>query len=232
MRVWLLGVLWASGLAVCTACTLFVDEDSLTSGLPGAGAAAAGSGGQDNNAGGATQGAAGQGVSNGGFGAAKCVVATSDVYCDGLDEQCTPTLLEAACPDGCSGSTLNGVSYMACTTSSSFDQAELRCQAQHMHLVKIASAAENNYVVQLAQMLGSYVWIGGSNRAQVSTYAWPDGSAFYDAGAPVAGAYQNFGPDQPTPDATKSCVQIHDDASGFWLNAHCADAEQFICERY
>ncbi len=227
MRV-TLSMLCAGGLAVCSACTLFVDRDSLTSGLPANGMA--GGAGHDNGAGG--QGAGGQGASNGGFGAAECVVATADVYCDGLDEQCNPTLKEETCPDGCNGSTLNGVSYMACTTSSSFDQAELRCQAQRMHLVKIDSASENNYVVQLAQALGSYVWIGGSNRAQVSTYAWPDGSVFYTDGAAVTGVYQNFGPDQPAADATRSCVQIHDDAAGFWLNGHCADAEQFICERY
>ncbi len=214
MRVTLLWVLCAGGLTVGSACTLFVDRDSLTSGLPAG-----------------TAGAAGQGASNGGFGN-ECVATAADVYCDGLDEQCNPTLKEDVCPDGCHGSTLNGVSYMACTASSSFDQAEVRCEAQRMHLVKVDSASENNYVVQLAQTLGSYVWIGGSNRTQVATYAWPDGSAFYANGAAVAGVYQNFGPDQPAADATRSCVQIHDDAAGFWLNAHCADAEQFICERY
>ena len=223
MRVAPLFMLAAIGLAVCSACTLFVDRDSLTSGLPAAGGAGQGAAGQS---------AGGQSANNGGFGATECEVTTADVYCDGLDAQCNPTLKEAACPDGCSGSTLNGASYMACTTSSSFDQAEVRCQAQRMHLVKIDSAAENNYALQLAQGLGSYVWVGGSNRADVSTYAWPDGSAFYRNGAPVAGVYQNFGPDQPTADATKSCLQIHGDASGFWLNAHCSDAEQFICERY
>ena len=215
MRATLPWMLCAGGLTVCSACTLFVDRDSLTSGLPGG-----------------TAGAAGQGAGNGGFGAAECLVAPADVYCDGLDEQCNPTLKEDVCPDGCTGSTLNGVSYMACSTSSSFDQAQVRCDAQRMHLVKIDSVSENNYAVQLAQTLGSYVWIGGSNRTQVSTYAWPDGTAFYTGGAALAGVYQNFGPGQPTADAARSCVQIHDDTSGYWLNAHCADAEQFICERY
>ena len=223
MRVTRFWMLCSGGLALCSACTLLVDRDSLTNGrtqsTPDAGA-------------GASSGSGGTSANQGGFGASECTVTDADIYCDGLDAQCNPTLQEAACPDGCTGSTLNGVSYMACTTSSSFDQAEVRCQAQRMHLVKIASASQNDYVVQLAQTLGSYVWVGGSNRGDVSSFAWPDGAAFYRNGAPLAGVYEHFGPNQPSSDASLDCVQIHDDASGFWLTARCADAEQFICERY
>jgi hypothetical protein len=119
---------------------------------------------------------------------------------------------------------------MACSISSSFDQAEARCQAQRMHLLRIDGGAENEQAMQLARSIGSYVWIGGSNRDDETRFEWTDGTAFLENGGPVAGVYQNFGPDQPLADPARRCVQLHD-STGFWSNAPCTDNLQFICGR-
>ena len=193
-------------------CTLLIDTDALTNGR---GVGAGGASGQ--------AGATGTG--------SKCVPGEADASCDGLDAQCQPTLQEA-CPVGCSGSTLGGTSYMACTTSAPFSQAEVLCQAQHMHLVEIDDASENGYVVQLAQSLGSYVWIGGSDLEHNGTFVWVGGAAFYAARAPIEGVYQNFAADEPASVSGRHCVHLHDDPPGYWLATNCTNSEQFICERY
>jgi len=120
---------------------------------------------------------------------------------------------------------------MGCTVSSDFNAAEILCQRQGMHLVEIDSASENNFVTQIAQTLGSYVWIGGSDLTLSGTFSWLEGPSFFVDGAAVPGVYQNFAADQPAKTAGLDCVQLHDDPSGPWSNARCADDKQFICER-
>ena len=142
-----------------------------------------------------TAGASGGGV--GGGSAAACEPTNSDAYCDGLDQNCEPTLQESACPTGCKAQLSGGVSYMGCTVSATFSDAEILCEEQRMHLVEIDSASENNFVAQIAQTLGSYVWIGGSDLQLNSTFTWTGGTVFYTDGAPVPGVFQNFAPGQP-----------------------------------
>ncbi len=121
---------------------------------------------------------------------------------------------------------------MGCSSGASFEEAELLCQKQRMHLVQIDTASENNFIVQIAQTLGSYVWIGGSDQELLATYAWVDhGPAFYANGAPIAGVYQHFAEGQPAPVTGFDCVQLHDDPDGPWSTARCSDVKQFICGR-
>jgi hypothetical protein len=163
--------------------------------------------------------------------AATCEPTSADPYCDGLDQNCQPTTSESVCPTGCTGLTFGDTSYMGCSVSASFNDAEILCQKQAMHLVEIDSASENNFVVQIAQTLGSYVWIGGSDLQVNGTFAWPSGTVFFARGEPVTGVYQNFAAGQPAATAGLDCVQLHDDAAGPWSNTRCADSLQFICER-
>ncbi len=137
---------------------------------------------------------------------------------------------DVGCPAGCTGSTVDGVSYMACSISSTFEQAETRCEGHAMQLLRIDGGAENELAMELARTIGSYVWIGGSNRTNEARFEWTDGTAFFENGAPLPGVFQNFGPDQPVSDAQRRCVQLHD-STGFWFNAPCSDSLQFICGR-
>jgi hypothetical protein len=152
--------------------------------------------------------------------------------CDGLDARCQPTTEEPECPSGCDGRRLNGQSYLGCTTSASFEAAEVRCGEQGMRLLRIESAGENAVAVELARSLGSYVWIGGSDLGTPGTFAWPDSSVFFGDGQPVSGVYQNFGEGEPSPAAGRHCVQLHNDAAGPWSTAPCTDVKEFICKRY
>ncbi len=119
---------------------------------------------------------------------------------------------------------------MACSISSTFEQAEARCQTQQMRLLRIDGGSANEHAVELARTIGSYVWIGGSNRTDEARFEWTDGRVFFENGAPVPGVYQNFGPDQPVLDVDRRCVQLHD-STGLWSNAPCLDSLQFICGR-
>jgi hypothetical protein len=200
----------AVGLGVLlSACTLLIDRDSLSSEFSKAG----------------SDGASGAGNIGG-----ECAPEVDDIYCDGLDLNCEATDEDVGCPAGCTGTTVNGVSYMACSISSSFEQAETRCQGQAMQLLRIDGGAENELAMELARTIGSYVWIGGSNLADEAKFEWTDGTVFYESGAPLPGVYQNFGPDQPVSDPERRCVQLHD-STGFWSNAPCSDTLQFICGR-
>ena len=195
--------------AVLPACTLLIDRDSLSSEFSAAGSGSAGGAGNVDGS---------------------CVPAPDDIYCDGLDRDCEPTDADLACPAGCTGSTVEGVSYMACSNSSTFGQAETRCQGQGMQLLRIDGGGENELAMELARSIGSYVWIGGSNRADEARFEWTDGTVFYEGDAPVAGVYPNFGPDQPVADVERRCVQLLE-STGFWSNAPFEDSLQFLCGR-
>lgn len=205
-RTLLVVLSWA---ALLPACTLLVDRDSLSSQYPGAGH---------------------DGASGAAAVASDCVPGDDDIYCDGLGRDCKATAEDVGCPTGCTGSSVDRVSYMACAISSSFEQAQTRCLAQSMQLLRVDGGAENELAMELARTIGSYVWIGGSNLEDEARYEWTDGTVFYEGGAPVAGVYQSFGPDQPATDSERRCVQLHD-STGFWSNAPCTDELQFICAR-
>jgi hypothetical protein len=214
LRLALLGCLAVLG---GSGCSLLLDGDALTRG--------------DDNAR-AESGAAGQSsAGTAGQGAGGCTAAARDT-CDGLGSDCKPTLDEPSCPASCDGIVLNGRSYMACAQGANFNDAEVLCQAQDMHLIRLDDEAENNVTVELAQSLGSYIWLGASDLAEVGSYAWLDGSVFFRDGAAVDGRYQNFGPGQPVEGAGRNCVQLHNSADGPWSNAPCSDVKPYVCERF
>jgi hypothetical protein len=209
-------------------CSLLQDPDSLTSGNPGDVSQAAGAAG---STGSSSSGAGGADAGSSSSSGATCQPASIDSSCDGLDQACQPTAQESICPTGCTGIAFEGASYTGCTVGADFNTAEILCQRQGMHLVEIDSATENDFVTQIAQTLGSYVWIGGSDLTLSGTFSWLEGPAFFADGAAVPGAYQNFASGQPVKAAGLDCVQLHDDPAGPWSNARCADNKQFICER-
>ena len=187
------------------------------SGSPGLGGSLAGSLAQAGTSGAATI-------------APGCQPSAVDEVCDGLDAACRPDPDDAGCSRNCQGSFVDSTSYMSCLGAKDFDEAEVACQASGMHLVKIDSAEENGTVLSLA--LDDYVWIGGSNRADSSVYAWLDGTTFYDSGAPVGGIYQNFGSSGPSSDTELRCVQLGAQRAGTWSMWRCSGMQSFVCERY
>ena len=218
IRLALLGCLAVLG---SSGCSLLLDGDALTRGDDNAR-----SGGAAGQGGTASAGQSGGGTAAQGAGG--CIAGDT---CDGLGSDCKPTLDEPSCPAGCDGIVLNGTSYMACSEGATFNEAEVLCQAQDMHLVRIDDAAENNVTVELAQNLGSYIWIGASSLLEVGSYAWLDGAVFFRGGATVDGLYQNFGPGQPVEGVGRNCVQLHDSVEGPWSNAPCSDVKPYVCER-
>lgn len=182
-------------------------------------------------AGGVSVGGTAAGGTAAGGATSGCVPGPDDLVCDGLDQACQPVQIDAACPQGCTGETDDGRQYMACATASDFANAESRCKAQGMHLIHVHSGSENQRLAELARSIGSYVWVGGSNQADQTSFTWlDDGSAFYTNDAPVVGAYENFDSGQPVDNPGRQCVQAHD-STGLWSNVQCSDVLQFVCSR-
>lgn len=219
LRLALLGCLAVLG---CAGCSLLLDGDALVGGGEYPGGA-----GQSGSSGGS-----GSGGSSGGGGrdTGGCAADAADT-CDGLGSDCSPTLDEPSCPAGCDGIVVNGAPYMACSDGATFNDAEVLCQAQGMHLVRVDDEAENNVTVELAAELGSYVWLGASSLAEAGNYAWLDGTEFFRDGAAIDGVYQNFEPGQPVEGVGRNCVQLHNSAAGPWSNAPCSDVKPYVCER-
>lgn len=160
-----------------------------------------------------------------------CIPSTDDVLCDGLDQGCVATTRDSGCERQCTGLALDGTSYMACAGSYDFADAEAKCQAQGMHLIRVDSDAENELALDFAEQLGPYVWLGGSNRQDSDVFAWNDGDPFYRSGAPIPGRYHNFAAGQPQ-SMPISCVQLERANSGAWSNTRCTDTQELLCERY
>jgi hypothetical protein len=159
-----------------------------------------------------------------------CVPSTDDHVCDGLDEACQVTAMDAGCANNCRGTFANGSSYMSCLAAASFDAAEAACQANGMHLAKIDSAEENALVLSVAR--DDYVWIGGSNRSDADVYTWLDGTVFFRLDSPVAGTYENFGSGEPALDSRLRCLQLRQTGNGTWSNWQCSGMQSFVCEGY
>jgi hypothetical protein len=185
-------------------------------------AGASGSGGALPIAGGPAGGAAGGPGVNG------CKPSATNESCDGLDENCQETPDDAACAGDCAGVFVNGTSYMSCFATSDFNQAEVACQENGMHLVKIDSALEDETVWSLA--FDDYVWVGGSNLADFDVFSWVDGTPFYSFVEPISGVYEHFSDTEPDQDERWRCVE--QDADGTWSTWDCAEGQSFVCERY
>lgn len=193
---------------------------------PGGTGGSAGTGGSPVEA-----GSAGEAGMAGIGGRPTCQPSATDHSCDGLDEACRVTMQDQACTGTCKGSFVNGSSYMACVAASDFDTAEMTCQANGMHLVKIDDADENTVIKDLAP--DDYVWIGASSRDDPDVFVWLDGTAFFSrSNGIIGGAYENFGMNEPTEDQKLRCLQLRRNTDGTWSNWQCSGMQSFVCERY
>ena len=127
--------------------------------------------------------------------------------------------------------------HLFCTTRRSQVNANAQCGAYQMQLVRIETPAENDFILERAAELSmhsdfQYFWIGASSVGHPGTWAWPDGSVFWEGdanGAPKNGAYFDWRTGSPANTSSESCVDM--DAVG-WVDASCSDSRAYVCEWY
>ncbi|XP_048245682.1 hepatic lectin-like [Haliotis rufescens] len=110
-------------------------------------------------------------------------------------------------------------------TLRSWRDAEIDCQSDHGHLVKLDSSAKNELIVKFAQELrlevGKLVGfnIGAKDGDENGHWTWYDNT-------PVSSP--KWGPNEPSGDGY--CAQILSAHSYRWNDVNCSDSWGYICE--
>jgi hypothetical protein len=240
---------------------------SASGGASTGGAAGAASGGTGGNASGGTAGTGGSAGSGGSLGppirgstttpclahsdcpSGMCIGGLCDApgcgptpglteVCDELDNDCDAIADNTGtCGESCVGAIYEGHAYMFCRQRLAFYDAEALCISKGMHLVRMDSDAERDFVrsTMLRFQSGSWPWIGATDRSNTGVWRWLDGTVFWRGGADgtaEGGAYTSWSTGQPSDggqDHAQRCVQL---VSGGWNDLACAIREEFVCEVY
>jgi hypothetical protein len=126
-------------------------------------------------------------------------------------------------------------------TNNGWSQAKTKCESAGLHLVRIDSKAENDFLWGLAfAQRNRDVWIGGSDLATEGDWRWPDGTQFWsgiagDGGVAIGGAYTHWWtPGEPNnlngaSDGDGDCLAMSQ-IQGYWLDEGCNFFNRFLCE--
>jgi hypothetical protein len=213
-----------------------------------AGTSSGGTGGTAGNGGAGTGGVAGTaGTNTGGTGGASCVPKTE--ICDGVDNDCGKDIDEDdVCPSGCHGGTLDGRTFLLCTSNSELDWTEARdfCRdvdsssgdvavAGPMTLAEIRSADENQFFVDWIKEreIDENVWHGANDRSAEGQWVWDRGSgntaklfftvSMFGVRMAVDGAYNDWPSLQPSYNGS-DCGMFDVDLDFRWDDASCSQS--------
>jgi hypothetical protein len=114
--------------------------------------------------------------------------------------------------------------------------AEAQCALASMHLVRIDSQAENDFLVERATANGvfdvnGFAQIGANDRAVPGEWRWVDGTQLWagdESGSPVNGAFNNWTLGSPTIGGVKNCAGLL--LVGTWQDRSCTAEVPSICE--
>jgi len=149
----------------------------------------------------------------------------------GILENIEETLGEP-CPQG--WTRFDNYCYLVSSSTKTWDQAQAYCKSLGGGLVKINSAEENEFVLNLATRKApsvKQVWIGLHWYSR--DYYWYDHSAL---------VYKNWAPHEPNGKAKEPCVLMWLDghsyllpfrAAGYWNDTQCQviSSNGIVCER-
>jgi hypothetical protein len=129
-----------------------------------------------------------------------------------------------------------GHSYWFCTPALNHANAELQCETQGMHLVRIDSQSENDFLLSEATARGvivvviGFAQIGADDLAVPGEWRWYDGTQFWQgssSGAAVGGLYAHWANASPG-NGAKPCAGML--PAGTWQDRSCTALGPFICE--
>jgi hypothetical protein len=173
------------------------------------GNASAGSAGKGGSSTGGTSGAANGGASAGSGGSAAA---------------CTGTKPES----NCVCHTNNAHDYWFCPTARTFADGESKCVGAGLHMVKIASAAEDKWVNDTANAatFGEY-YLGSTDATTQNTWTWLAGGTFWTGVANgSASGYSHWNTGEPN--ASGDCLVVQ--SNFVWDDRICTDNRTYICD--
>lgn len=163
------------------------------------------------------------------------VACTSATECSGgvcRNGACAP------CPNegNCTCAARDGVPYWFCRSGRSFTAATSDCESVGMRLVRIDSAAENQWVrdrYRDSAINLSDPWIGARDATTPGEWQWADGTLFWTGGrmgSVVSGFYANWNSGHPD---NSRCGSFSGwDSNRLWEGRSCGDSRHFICKAY
>jgi hypothetical protein len=145
----------------------------------------------------------------------------------------------------CTIAAFGGGTYAFCDGPLSWSAAEADCEVKGMHLVRIDSMQENDWLEATAfasVAAGSngqpvWRWIGANDQAVAGEWRWTDGTLFFlgkngGGGSAQNGLYTNWAGGSPGGGGTgKSCAGIEHLPGGLWGDALCAALQPYVCEQ-
>ena len=118
--------------------------------------------------------------------------------------------------------------YWFCPTYLTFGAAESKCKTANMHLPKIETQAEDDwlFVTAASKSMGEY-FLGATDAATPDEWSWLAGGKFWSGVANGTGyGYTNWSANEPN--ASGDCLVAQ--ANGPWDDRTCTDQRKYICE--
>jgi hypothetical protein len=158
----------------------------------------------------------------------------ANTQCDGAGVCGNP----AECPpppdSDCHWVVARNTYYWICNHDRQFTDARQRCQSVGTDLIEVSDAFEDDFI---AQNTIEFTWLGATDQAVEGDWTWLGkpmpfwtGGLF---GAPVAGAYANWVPFEPSDGPIPRDCSGKDSVfvGGGWRALSCNDFVAFACER-
>jgi hypothetical protein len=179
-----------------------------TGGTSSAGTSSGGAGGKSGVGGSGGKSAAGGSGGSGGSVSADCTSKSPDASC---------SCVANAAHD-----------YWFCSSYQTFAAAESKCTAAGMHLPKVETQAEDDFIysTSVAKTLGEY-YLGSTDASTPDSWSWLAGGKFWDGvadGTPTG--YTNWSSNEPN--ASGDCLVVQ--TGGKWDDRICTDGRRYICE--
>ncbi|HEX4341442.1 MAG TPA: lectin-like protein [Polyangiaceae bacterium] len=136
-------------------------------------------------------------------------------------------------PDSsCKATNFGAHDYWVCSATKSWQAAETTCNSVGMHLSRVDTAAESDFV---HGQIGADSWIGATDSTQEGKWLWVDGNTLFWngnrplSGAPVGGLYNHWAITEPNDLLGEDCGAILK-STGEWNDLACSLPRAFVCE--
>jgi hypothetical protein len=146
------------------------------------------------------------------------------------------TVLGCTVTADCDCAALQGQIYWFCKNPIKWSDAETQCQTQAMHLTRIDSQLENDFLVDTGTTAGvfdvnGFVQIGANDQTVAGDWSWVDGTLFWQGGpggTAIGGLYFNWLATSPSGSGIQHCSGIV--STGKWQDRSCTALSPFVCE--